>query len=259
MTLTEFFSNTLAVSILSLLAGALITAIATKIHAKTAVFRYSTRVERVAMAADDRVFGTVRVSWHDQDVRNLHLVSIEIENASTRDFENVPLNVYPSGSTIMLNERTAVVNTPYIVKWAPEFAAMLAVAPGSTPTQGQWDAYNHSREYLVPVFNRGQVLELSYLCTRPDSDEAPYVFVSTQLKGVVLKLQVRSNFVLGVPVQVTLPRGLIVAIVAVAFCTLWLNTVWLASLIGVVVGLFAQFVGALVYKVERWLRKLIAG
>ncbi len=245
MNFTDLFSNTLAVSMLSLLAGALITTIATKIHAKTAVFRYSTRVERVALAADDRVFGTVRVSWHDQNVRNLYLVSVEIENASTRDFENVPLKVYPSGSTIMLNERTAVVNTPYIVKWAPEFAATLVVAPGGTLSEGQWNVYNHSREYLVPVFNRGQVLELSYLCTRPDDDEAPYVFVSTQLKGVVLKPQVRSNFVLGVPVQVTLPRGLMVATVAIVLCTLWLKTVWVASLIGVVVGLFAQFVGAL--------------
>jgi hypothetical protein len=57
MNLTELLSNTLAVSILSLLAGALITAIATKIHSKTAIFRYFTRIERVALAADDLVRG----------------------------------------------------------------------------------------------------------------------------------------------------------------------------------------------------------
>ena len=259
MNVTDLFSNTLAVSILSLLAGALITVIVTKIHAKTAVFRYSTRVERVALAADDLVFGTVRVLWHDQNVRNLYLVSVEIENASTRDFENVPLKVYPAGNTIMLSELTAVVNTPYVIKWAPEFAATLVVTPGGTPSERQMDIYHHSREYLVPVFNRGQVLELSYLCTEPDGAKTPYVVVSTQLKGVALKLQVRSNFVLGVPAQLTLPRGLMGAIVAIVLCTLWLETVWVVSLIGVLVGLFAQFVGALVYKVERWLRKVIAG
>ncbi|MEQ1575063.1 MAG: hypothetical protein ABL993_12535 [Vicinamibacterales bacterium] len=85
------------------------------------------------------------------------------------------------------------------------------------------------------------------------------MFVSTQLKGATVRLQTRSNFVLGVPVQVTLPRGLAVAGLVMVRCTLWLSQVWLASVVGVVVGLFAQFVGALVYKSERWLRRLIAG
>ncbi len=112
---------------------------------------------------------------------------------------------------------------------------------------------------MLPVFNRGQLLELNCLCTRPGDDDAPAVFVSTQLKGATVRLQTRSNFVLGVPVQVTLPRGLAVAGLVMVRCTLWLSQVWLASVVGVVVGLFAQFVGALVYKSERWLRRLIAG
>ncbi|MEQ1575062.1 MAG: hypothetical protein ABMA15_17490 [Vicinamibacterales bacterium] len=138
MNLADVFDNRLTVSIISLLVGAFISAVVTKLHAKTVGFRYSTRSERMALSADDAVFGSVRVSWRDQTVRNLYLVSIEIENASTRDFENVPLKVYTTSETILLNERTAVVGTPYIVKWSDAFAAALAVPPGEVPTPRQW-------------------------------------------------------------------------------------------------------------------------
>ena len=259
MSASDILNNRLAVSIISLLVGALITAVATKLHGKTARLRYSTRTNRLALAGDDPIFGSVRISWRNQDVRNLHMVSVEIENASSRDFENVEFKVYTAHDTFLLSEWTAVVDTPYIVKWSDEFRATLAVEPGGTPTVEQWNIYNHSREYRVPVLNRGQILQLTYLCTRPVDDAQPAVFVSGQLKGAKLKYQVRSNLVVGVPVQVAITRGLAVAGIVVVACGLSLQSVWAASGISMVVGLFAQLVGAAEYRGERWLRRLISG
>jgi hypothetical protein len=106
--------------------------------------------------------------------------------------------------------------------------------------------------------NRGQILQLSYLCTRPGDDAQPAIFVSTQLKGAKLKHQFRSNVIIGVPIQVRLARGLVVAGLVFVVCALFLRSVWAASGISMLVGLFAQFLGALEYKAERWLRNLIA-
>jgi len=259
MSASDILNNRLAVSIISLLVGALITAVATKLHGKTARLRYSTRINRLALAADDPIFGSVRVSWGNQDVRNLHMVSVEIENASSRDFENVEFTVFTAIETFLLSERTVVVNTPYIVKWSDEFKAKLAVTPGGTPTVEQRNTYNHSREYCVPVLNRGQILQLTYLCTRPGDDAQPAVHVGSQLKGAKLMYQVRSNLVVGVPAQVAITRGLVVAGIVVVACGLSLQSVWVASGISMVVGLFARLVGAAEYRGERWLRRLISG
>ena len=82
-------------TVFSALFGAFVGFIVTKIANKTARLRYSTGVERIALAADDAIFGSVRVTWGDgNSVRNLYLVTIDVENESTRDFEDVELRVY---------------------------------------------------------------------------------------------------------------------------------------------------------------------
>jgi hypothetical protein len=145
-----------------------------------------------------------------------------------------------------------------IVHWSPTFKERLAVQPGLVAAPEQLNIFNHRREYSVRVFNRGQVLQLSYLCTRND-DVQPFIFVDTQLKGARLKQQIRLNFVLGVPVQLAVIRGLAVCTGALLACGFWLDKVWWASAISIVVGLFAQFLGAAEYRLERWLWKLLAG
>lgn len=83
--------------------------------------------------------------------------------------------------------------------------------------------------------------------------------MSTLLKGARLKYQVRSNLVLGVPVQIAAARGSVLAVLVVIGSGIFLRDVWIASAICMSVGLFAQLVDATQFKGERWLRRLIAG
>ena len=257
--MSDDLGRDIVISLLSAAGGALITAVATKLQNRTAKLTYSTRVQRVALAADDPVFGAVRVTWRDTNVRNLHMAIIEIENSSGRDFENVDLKAYTTHDTVLLNEFTSVVGTPYIVEWSPEFRAGLAVAPGAEATQEQLNTYNHSREYRVPVINRGQVLRLNYLCTRPADDTTPFVFVSTALKGARLVQQFPTNRVFGVPVPLAAIRGSVISVLIVIGCGLFVRNVWIASAISMSVGLWAQMIGAFQYRSERWLRHLLFG
>lgn len=259
MHFSGLISSNLGVAIISLLAGALITAVGTKIRGKRARLRYSTRTDRLALSADDPVFGAVRVTWGGQAVRNLHLVSIEVENTSRRDFESVDFKIYTDPATNLLNEHTGVAGAPYIVPWAASFQAAMLVPQGAAPTQSQLDTYYHSREYTVPVLNRGDLLQFNYLCTKPNDDGQPSVFVGTQLKGAKLKLEARSNLLYGVPLQYALTRGLTVSAFVVLLCGLLLRSVWAVGIICMAAGLCANLLGWLVYKIERWLRDLISG
>lgn len=259
MDFSELLNDNLVIALISLVAGSLLTVLIGKLQGKTSTLRYSCRVDRVAVPANDQVFGAVSVTWQGTAVRNLYTAIVEIENTTSIDFENIPFKVYTGDSTILLGERTAVLDSPYIVNWSDTFRSQLAVTSGATPTQEQWNVFNHSREYTIPVFNRGQKLQFTYLCTCPNTDDAPGIFVSTLYPAVKLRHQHFASFVLGVPVHVAAPRGLLVAILVVVGCGALLGNSWLAAAIAALVGLFAQILGSLLYKAERWVVRAVSG
>ncbi len=256
--MTELLKNPFVIPVVSAIAGSLLTVVLAKIRNKTAVFGYSVRVDRVGLAGDEPVFGSVRITLQGQEVRNLYTAMLEVENATTRDYENLKLLVCSDNETILFSEKTRVVDTVYIVNYSDEFQEEMKVPEGGAPTQAQWGRYNHEREYLIPVFNRGDKVLFTYLCTRPRDDHMPLIDVSTQTRGVKLKYRARSNVVLGVPVTLTLWRGLIVSVLAVTGCGLFLSNVWMAVIIAMMVGLTVHFIGALEYKVEKLIRNLIS-
>lgn len=256
--MTELVKNPLVISLIAVVTGSLLTVIYAKIRNKSAVLRNSVRVDRVGFAADDPVFGSMRITWQDQSVRNLYTAALEVENATTRDFENIKIRVFTGDETFLLSERALIADTLYQVEWSDEFKRVMRIPEAGKPTKIQMSRYNHDREYVVPAFNRGQKVFFTYLCTRPVDDRVPLVWVSTQTPGVKLKYKAHSNVVLGVPVTITLWRGLIVSVLTVIGCGLFLSNIWIAAIIAMIVGLTVHFIGALEYKVERYLRNLVS-
>lgn len=246
-----------------LLIGALITLIFNKLSSKTGVFRYFVVHNKVGMSADDEVFGSVRLTWQGHDVRNLYLSTIEIENSTTSDYENIHLKVFTNQETVLLNQRSEIVDTPYIAPWDAQYERRIYVPDGESATPEQLDEYNHNREYRLPVLNRGQKIRLSYLTSNPNDDNFPSVCVSTLSKGIRLKQTIHPHLVLspifGVPVLVAIIRALFLSILVILVCGLWLENVWLASSICIIFGLSGQVFGAIAYKVERFVIELITG
>lgn len=263
MEINKLQEHQILVSILLLVVGAVITLLLTKFSSKTGVFRYFVTSNKVGISADDEVFGSVRLTWQGQDVRNLYLCTIEIENASSRDYENIEFKVYSGQETILLNQRTEVVGSPYIIPWEESYQARLDVPDGQQATQAQINEYNHNREYKLPVFNRGQTLRLSYLSTNPGDDNEPGVYISTPSKGVRLKKQKLPYMVLnpifGVPVPVAIARALFISVLVVISTGLWIDNIWMAASICMFVGLTGQIFGAIAYKAERFIKRVVAG
>lgn len=259
MEIAEILQNNLVVALIALVVGSAITLLIGKLQGKTSTIRYSCRVDRVAVSAKDQLFGAVDVTWQGTAVRNLYTAVVEIENTTSKDFENVPFKVYSGDETVLLGERTAVLDSPYIVTWSESFKSQLSVTSGSNPTQQQWNIYNHSREYTIPVFNRRQRLQFTYLCSCPNTDALPGIFVSTLYPGIRLKRQNYAPLVLGVPVHVAAPRGLLITVIVVILCGAFLSNSWAVAVIAAALGLTAQIYGAWLYKAERWLVRAVSG
>ncbi|HCO93726.1 MAG TPA: hypothetical protein DIU00_07225 [Phycisphaerales bacterium] len=259
--LQHLSQNPLVVALVSLIVGSLLTILVSHLRNKSGVLGYTVVWNRIGISADDNVFGSVRVHWKEHQVRNLFVYTIEIENLATSDYENIDLHFYSGDDTVILSERTAVVDEPRIVHWSPEFQERLCVPDGHQPTEIQFHEYNHKREYRVPVLNRGQKLNFTFLCTKPNDDLDPGIFLSTISKGIRLK-RLRTPYVIlkpvfGVPIPVALARGLVISLVVVIFCSLLIKKVWLASVISMVVGLTGQIFGAIVYRFERFVKNAI--
>jgi hypothetical protein len=245
------------------LVGAIGGAILAKIRNKTASISYRWTCNRIALSASDSVFGDVRVTWQGTPVRNLHMFVFEVENTTTQDFENVGLRVYSAEDTLILNEKSEVIGTPYIVNWSQEFKTRQLVVPGAQPTQQQLKEHHHNREYNIPVFNRGQHLRLSYLCNRPNDDQFPILFIATPARGLKLKLcaspSITLNPIWGAPIPSAISRALIVSFLVVLGCAIYVQNVVIASVICMVVGLIGHLFGAALYRAEQLVRRLIAG
>lgn len=259
----KILENQLLVSVLLLVLGATITLIFTKFSAKTGTLRYFVTSNKVGISADDQIFGSIRLTWQSHEVRNLYLCTIQVENTSSRDYENIQFKVYSGQETMLLNQRTEVVDTPYIIPWEENYQNRIHVPDGQKATQEQRDEYNHNREYSLSVLNRGQTLRLSYLCTNPNNDNEPGIYISTPSKGVRLKRQKLPYLVLnpifGVPIPVAIVRALIISVLVVIGTGLWVENIWLAASICMFIGLTGQVFGAIAYKVERFVKNTVAG
>ena len=255
--------NQLALSLILLILGGIITLVFTKIANKTGVFRYYTTSTKIGVSTDDNIFGSVRSTWQGHEMRNLYLCAIEVENTSSRDFENIEFKVYTGSDTLLLNQRTEILDSPNIIKFTNSYNSRLTPADGDEATDAQINEYRHSREYDLPVFNRGQILRFSYLCTNPNDDNESNVYIDTPSKGVKLKRRNTPYLIVspifGVPVFAAIGRALIVSFFVIVACSLWIDNIWVASSICMLVGLSGQIFGAILYKVEKFLINIVSG
>ncbi|MGB8225526.1 MAG: hypothetical protein WCE45_01470, partial [Sedimentisphaerales bacterium] len=253
----------LVVAAISSVIGAIITIIITNIRNKSGVFGYITFFNRIGLSADDSIFGSVRVNWQGHAVRNLYSYTITVENSTSKDYENIEFKLYSGPETIILNEKAEILNSPYAVLWSDSYKQKMYVAEGQVASALQQEEYNHSREYNVPVFNRGQKICFTYLCTKLNDDFDPGIFISTSAKGIRLKRQ-KNPFVIlkpifGVPVPIAIVRAFIISVLVVILCGLFVKNIWIASIVSMFVGLTAQTFGAIVYRVEKFIRHTISG
>ncbi|MFC7048368.1 hypothetical protein [Emcibacter nanhaiensis] len=230
---------------------------------KTSVLKYIVETNNIGVSTDDKTFGSVRVTWQDNNVRNLYITNFVVENGTSKDFENIKFKIYSGDNTLLLNESAVVVDEPYVIPKEEHYEERLHIPKDHEPNQQQIDEYYHSREYELGVFNRGKRLKFSYLCTNPNDDNPPEVFISTPSKGIRLKQNLVPYLVMkplfGVSVTSSIIVALLLSAVVVILSGLWIKDVWIVASICMIFGLTGQVFAALFCRIFKFLRDLIAG
>jgi hypothetical protein len=244
------------ISILSLVAGGFVGNLIAALRNRVKTLEYTVTHDRVGLSADDVIFGSIRVTWQNKDVTNLYSSRVILENKTEKDFSNLEIKVY-TGDTLLLSERTEVENTTHVLKWTNNFHTLLRVEPGQHPTEQQFDTYHHSREYIVPVLNRRQKVIMTYLTTVPSGTTNPLIWLDMLHKGVRVQFRPLVQQIHGVPVRIALSIGFVACLTTLIITSLLITESWAAASICMVFGLFAQSVGAFIYRGLRFLKTLI--
>jgi hypothetical protein len=117
---------------------------------------------RVGVTSEDPIFGSVAVTWNGNAIPNLFLSTIEMKNESLNDYENVIVSAF-TNDTKLMTEQTQLLETPTYLEWSEKYKQKMYVESGNTLTDSQLSLYNGQREYVIPIFNRGQAIKVTYL------------------------------------------------------------------------------------------------
>lgn len=224
---------------------------------KRGIFTYSVTHNRVGVAAEDAIFGSVAVSWNGNPVQNLYLSTIEMKNESMNDYENVVISAYTNDSRLM-TEQTQLLDTPNIIEWSEKYKNQMHVGTNGEPSEKQWAIYNGQREYIIPIFNRGQSIKITYL-NSAKTNAMPSIWLSVAQKGVKLKFQSPQNQILGVPQNQAALVGVVLGFVVLVALAIFVTEPWVAATAALTYGLVAQLPGAYAIKAIRRLKEAIGG
>jgi hypothetical protein len=132
------------------------------------------------------------------------------------------------------------------------------IPPGSQPTEAQQNIYSKQREYLIPTFNRGQLVRFTFL-NAALPEKQPSLWLDIVHKGVKVKFRVAHNKFMGIPQPSAAIVGSVLGFILLGFVIALIDTVWIAALISLVYGLLVLIPGALMIKLWRWLRDYFGG
>jgi len=238
--------------------GGIVTAWLTqRILNKRGIFSYSVAHNRVGITTEDAIFGSVAVSWNGRTIQNLYLSTVEMKNESMNDYENVVVSTY-TNDTKLMTEQTQLLDTPNILEWSEKYKKQLHIEAGNTPTENQLNLYNGQREHIVPIFNRGQSIKITYL-NSANSSSMPGIWLSVSQKGVKLKFQEPQNQILGVPQGQSAFVGVLIGIAVLVALDLHVSEPWIIATIAMSYGFVAQLPGAYTIKMLRRAREAIGG
>jgi len=253
-----FLETQLGIALVSGAVGALISFIAQIFFRRRGVCSYSVNHNRIAVAGDDPVMGSVRITWQDAEVSNLFLSSLELRNDSSKDFQNFKVRVY-TDNIMLLNESTQLADSPDILHWSNEYQKQVEVSEDGAFTKLQLTIYNGQREYSVPVLNRGQRVNLTFLNMAKAGIDQPLIWMSINHPGLVLKFRTARPSFIGVPHRSALIAGLVVSLIVIGLVA---NASWEEYLLAVgafALGVFVLLPGALLIRAGAWVNRKIIG
>jgi hypothetical protein len=246
-------------SILFGLGGVVLSRAVSLYRGRVATLDYVVTHDRIGLSGKDAVLGDVEVRWRDYALDNIFASTLTLTNSTSKDLTGFVLRVFVGTETRLITERIGIAGTVFVPAYTSAYEAEMKVAEGQEATEAQIQTYRARRDYRVEVLNRGQSITATYLTTVPGGqlDTGPNLWCHVEQAGLRAVYRPFLESIHGVPRRATIPVGLVACVFSLLVVLRYATAGWVIALVCMTVGLFAQSIGAGLYKLGRWLHKLL--
>lgn len=250
----------LLVNILSFLAGAGLTHLWKKFKNRLSIIKYTVHHQYLGASTDDQRFGSVKVLYNNNSVKNLYLSTILLSNESSRDLANLELNITCDATSAILISYGKNRASLKELSFTEKYANALAGQGGGGQAGGNPEVIKYifqRRDYMLPVINRGDKVDFLLLTTSFEGKQ-PVLAVGCDSPGLRMEFTRTFPELFGEPQTQSTLVGALAALILCAPIIYFISNKSIAVLISVLVGLFAFLWGVLLLKFYKLVVKILS-
>lgn len=243
------FTEKIIIGVVTLIVGIVAKHLWDKIVNKVARLHFQILHSYVGSSIEDAKFGSVKLLYNENSVKNLYSSSVIVSNNSNRDIDDLELNISCDKDSLILVSHGQNTSSLNELEFAEKYLTELQ---NVTPENQQY-VYTR-RDYIVPVLNRGDKLTITLLTTNFESRQ-PVLFVGTDHKGVRLEYFIEPPMLFGVSQTKSAVIGVAVSAALCLLIFKFIDHKLLVIFLSVLNGWVATFYGIAILKVNNWINK----
>lgn len=227
--------------------GAVLHHLWSRYRARLIPLRWTVQYQALALTTDDTGWGKIEILYDGQPTRNLHLATVQLQNASSRDLANVRIDAAVDAGSSILRSSGQLRGSLQYFPFAPEYGGILDEAMKRQLTPAEIAFWSKRSDFVIPVLNRAVVADFRFLIVRGDY-ALPQLTLGCEHVGVRLTHQPLAAETWGVRQQQAQLVGLI-ATGGIAAGAAWFHIApWGIAAVSWAVGLCAILIGAVLVR-----------
>ncbi len=248
--MTEFQTKIL-IGIITLIVGVIIKHFWDKYINRITKLKYSIWHNYIGSSIEDVKFGSVKLLYNENELKNLYSSNVIIKNDTGKDLSDLELNISCDNQSLILVSHGKNTNSLKEFEFTETYANIIEQ---NNPDNSAFVYTN--RDYKIPVINRGDTIEITLLTTN-FQNQCPHLFASTEHKGVKLKYYLEPVKLLGVSQNSSTIIGLIVSIILCFAIFNFTNSIELIIVLTLLNGWIASLYGVFILKGKNWIKRQI--
>jgi len=248
--MTEFTEKIIIGSI-TLIIGIILKHIWDKYINRITKLKYSIWHNYIGSSIDDVKFGSVKLLYNDSELKNLYSSNVIIKNETGKDLSDIELNISCDNQSLILVSHGRNVNSIKELEFTEKYSEIIN---NNNPNDATY-IYTR-RDYVIPVINRGDTIEITLLTTNY-AKQKPFLFVTTEHKGVKLKYYIEQIKLMGVSQSHSTIIGLITSLIICTPIYYFIDSKLLIIALILLNGWISSLYGVIILKTSNWLKRII--
>jgi hypothetical protein len=244
------FTEKIIIGTITLIIGIIVKHYWDKYHNRISRLKYSIWHNYIGSSIEDVKFGSVRLLYNNNDLKNLYSSNVIIKNETGKDLSDLELNISCVNQNLILVSHGRVIGSIKELEFTDSYSEIIEQ---NNPDNNEY-IYTR-RDYKIPVINRGDTIEITLLTTS-FNNQKPYLFVSTEHKGVKLKYYLEPLKTMGVPQLQSSLIGVLISLFVCYPIYQFVHNQYL--LIGLILlnGWIASLYGVAILKINAWIKNM---